>query len=242
MASRLKEFLSTPAGCDGGNIEGNNWLFAIEHGGEANLSNYDDLIVDPNHGSVSQDNVSAFVSAYPFNQRIAKFEAAKHARPVRDYLSFAVEVGMFTENSQYYKGNVGGFAFRFDDQESFKDSADKLGVSSKEELKSIEIEVRESMFQRWVRDNKPNSVCCFGTSDANRFIRAFSDKSENPDCWKKLCGFWYYAEIIHDGSTAFFILPHPTARFGNGMTSDDRIAEFGAMARDTMMEAGLHIF
>jgi len=242
MRSRLEAFLKTPAGCDGGNIQGNNWLFAIEYGGEADLSDYDNLVVDHKHGSISKGYVSNFISSYPFNQRIAKFETVKHGRPIEEYLDFAVEVGMFTDSSQYYKGNIGGLGFRFDDQDSFQASSEKLGISSKEELKELEIEIREKMFQGWVRENRPNSICCFGTSDSNRFIRAFSDKPENSECWRKLCGFWFYSEIVRDGSTALFILPHPTARFGNGMTTDSRITEFATLVRNTMIDAGLEIF
>ncbi|CAN5244674.1 hypothetical protein BH24PSE2_BH24PSE2_20340 [soil metagenome] len=241
MTSLLEAYLNTPAGCDGGNINGRNWLFAIEYGGEAQLADYDDLVVDPAHGCVPDEEVATFISAWPFNQRIAKFEAVKHRRPIKDYLEFAVEEHMFTANSQYYKGNVGGLGFRFDDQASFEAVGMKLGIAKKSDLKVLEINVRERMFQRWVTDSRPSSVCCFGTSDAARFIRAFSDRPEQPHCWNALEGFRYYSDIILDGDTAFFVLPHPTARFGNGMTSDSRIEAFGNMVRTTMLEAGVEI-
>jgi len=76
----LIEYLRTPAGCDGGNINGNNWLFSIEYGGDAQVSDFDNLVIDVNHGFVPEDEVSKFIDDYPFNQRIAKFEAVKHGR------------------------------------------------------------------------------------------------------------------------------------------------------------------
>lgn len=63
MKSRLEAFLNTPAGCDGGNIQGKNWLFAIEYGGEADLSDYENLVVDQNHGSIPKNQVSKFISS-----------------------------------------------------------------------------------------------------------------------------------------------------------------------------------
>jgi len=241
MKSLLEAYLNTPAGCDGGNIRGKNWLFAIEYGGQAKLSDYDELLVDPTHGFVPDAEVEQFINAYPFNQRIAKFEAVKHGRPIGEYLEFATEVAMFTASSQYYKGNVGGLQFKFDDQASFEQVGQKLGIATKEELKAFEIATREKMFQRWVSENRPNCIVCFGTTDASRFFRAFSDQPENPRRWGVLEGLRYYSDVFLDKQTAFFILPHPTARYGNGMSTPQRIESYGQMVRRTMVEAGLEI-
>ena len=238
----LEAYLNTPSGCDGGNIAGNNWIFAIEHGGKANLSDYDNLKIDHEHGAVPDDEVAKFIDAYPFNQRIAKFEAIKHGWAIEDYLAFSLRSAIFTRNSQYYKGNIGGLQFQFDDQKSYEEIGSKIGIQTKEELKSFEIEIREKMFQRWTIENNPNCIICVGTSDASRFIRAFSDRQESSECWSNLEGFNYYSEIIREGKTAFFILPHPTARFGNGMTNDHRIEIYAKMVRSTMLNSGLNIY
>ncbi|MFV2058393.1 MAG: hypothetical protein ACC707_18155 [Thiohalomonadales bacterium] len=56
----LIKYLRTPAGCDGGNINGNNWLFSIEYSGTAQASDYDNLVIDANHGFVPEEEVAKF--------------------------------------------------------------------------------------------------------------------------------------------------------------------------------------
>lgn len=216
----LIEYLKTPAGCDGGNINGNNWLFSIEYGGEAHVSDYENLVVDNNHSSISENEIAKFIDGYPFNQRIAKFEAVKHGHKIEEYLSFSVKEKIFSSSSEYYKGNIGGLQFKHDDHGSFEEIGKILNIRTKDELKQIEIECRANMFQEWVLKNSPTSLCCFGTTDSKRFIQAFSDIDDNPSKWKKLDGFYYYHDIVNKGKTNLFILPHLTAKYGQGLTKE----------------------
>lgn len=238
---RFCAYLKTPAGCDGGNIAGNNWIFAIEYGGETNIEDYQELVVDHRHGCVPDDRVQEFIEAYPFNRRIAQFEAAKHGRPVESYREFAQEVAMFTKASEYYKGNIGGLQFAHDDDQHFEPIGHLLGLQSKAQLKDIEAATRSAMFQKWVKTYSPNCICCFGTGDADRFFRAFSDVEEKPEQWSRLEGFRYYHGIINQGKTNLFILPHPTAKYGQGLTEPTRLSVYGEMVRQTMFSNGFQV-
>jgi hypothetical protein len=112
---------------------------------------------------------------------------------------------------------------------------------SKEQLKELEISVRAEMFQRWVKDYSPSCICCFGIGTSERFFKAFSDIDEKPDNWRKLEGFGYYHDVINGGKTNLFIIPHPTAKFGQGLTNDTRIKAYGEMVRETMVENGFNV-
>lgn len=241
VVEKLIKYLKTPAGCDGGNIDGSNWLFSIEYGGDAQLTDYENLVVDDSHGFVPDSDVAKFSNDCRFNQNLAKFEAVRHGWDISEYSKFAEKEEMFTRSSEYYKGNVGALQFKHDNQESYSDVGTILGIQSKEELKTLEIEHRAPMFQKWVRDHVPSFVCCFGTSDIRRFIKAFSDSNEKSSSWRKLEGYYYYHDVVNSGRTNLFVLPHLTAQFGNGLTNDSRIEEYAKMVRNTIIRNGFRI-
>ena len=240
--SEIVRYLSSPVGCDGGNIAGKNWLFAIEYGGKPDIDDYKVLKPQVGHWSIPEHEVLEFVEACKFNQRAAKFEAVKHGYPVSEYISFAETVGLYTANSEYYKGNVGGFCFPKDNEAHYKEFACLLGLKTKQELKELEIEVRAEMFQSWVREFQPNCICCFGSGDVQRFFKAFSDLPLEAADRNKLDGYNYYKKLVNNGKTMLFVMPHLTADFGNGMTNDSIISSYGAMVRDEMERNGLTIF
>jgi hypothetical protein len=130
---------------------------------------------------------------------------------------------------------VGAFNFPHDDRESFEPYKELIGLSSKQELKRLEIDVRAEMFQEWLHKQRPSCLICFGTGDSDRFLRAFSDRTGSREGWHRLEGLRYYHSIVNGGRTSLFILPHLTAPFHQGLTSDYRLTAFGDRVRATMI-------
>lgn len=238
----LKRFLATPAGCEGGNISGNNWLFGIEYGGKATVEHYHNPKINKGHKSRGRGEIGTFINKYPYNQRIAKLEAVIHGWKIEDYTRFAIEVGMASKEGEYYLGNLGAIGFRYDDEESFRPIGEFLGLASKKELKEIEIGIRSPIFRGWLVEYNPNCICCFGTSNGSRFTQVFTGEKAYADHWSKLDRSWYYHDVINQGKTNLFILPHPSAGGGWGLSSHHKIQTFGDMIRKTMITGGFNIF
>jgi hypothetical protein len=238
----LKKYLATPAGCEGGNISGNNWMFGIEYGGKTTIDDYQNLTIDHNHKSRDRDNVGTFVNDYPYNQRITKLAAVVHGWDIADYTKFAIETGMTSKEGEYYLGNLGAVGFRYDDEKSFNQIGMFLGLSSKQELKEIEVAIRSVMFSNWLAEHSPNCICCFGTSNGSRFTEVFAGEKAKANHWMKLDRNWYYHDVINDGRTNLFILPHPSAGGGWGLSSHHKIQVYGEMIKKTMMSGGFNIY
>ena len=238
----LIEYLKTPAGCEGGNIKGKNWLFGLEYGGTATSDNYQNLKISHRHNFYDYDEAAKIMDAYPYNQRLAKLEAAKHGWQVENYKMFISNSKMLTSDGQYYFGNLGAIGMAHDTEEHFFSIKHILGLNSKEELKQLEVDVRSELFQSWIEGHTPNCICCFGSTNAHRFIKTFTGKNGDRSCWNKLDGLRYYHQLINQGKTNLFVLPHPTPRGPHGLISNERIQIFGYMIHEKMVKNGFTIF
>ena len=239
---KLKDYLATPAGCVGGNIAGKNWLFGIEFGGKAELVHYQNLTIDHAHKYWKQEDIGTFTNSYAYNQRIAKFEAVKHGWAIEDYTDFAIQASMLNKEGEYYRGNIGAVGFKHDNETTFEEIGKYLGLESKQQLKDIEDSSRSPMFRKWLAEYNPNCICCFGSTSAARFVKIFTTEPTKSDCWRKLDRNWYYHDVINQGKTNLFVLPHPTAGGGQGLSSHHKIQIFGKMVRDTMIAGGFEVF
>lgn len=100
------QWIQSPTGCDGGNIDGSIWFFGIEWGGNFHQIKPPTLSVDLKHRSIEGELRRNFPNAYPYNTKITKLYAAMLGYSADQYKEVFHATNMFAKDSDTYKGNI----------------------------------------------------------------------------------------------------------------------------------------
>lgn len=235
---KIVDWLKSPLGCDGGNIDGSIWFFGLEYGGmEQSLSWLQDEAMQE-HAHVGKDYRERFPNAFPYNTKLCKLYAAMLGRSLHDYSSVFEETYMFgrpgtVPASDTYKGNIYVCAFPEENEEHFTEEFQTaFECKTKEEYKALHRTHRFPMLRAWVKEHNPKVIVCFGISYPADFVRAFHDASGDCEFMTNESGENVRAMwgMINDNKTLLIIVPF-LGRFPSSLQSDAQLQEAGEIIR-----------
>ena len=249
MASeRFIDWIQTPIGCDGGNINGSTWFFGIEYGGsEKSLEWIDKDEIDRDHSFIGGTYRETFPDDYQYNTKLVKLYSSMLGVAIERYIDVFRVTNMFGECgeeqpvSDTYKGNM--FTLAFPD---IKDSrftskfVESTGCTNKEEYRQAHRDYRFPVLRSWVEQHSPKVIVCFGTSDHIRrdYIRAFYD-ADGDKCRLKseqVEDVSIYHAKINDNRTLLIVVPF-IAYYANCLNSDKRIRAVGRKIRGLAIDS-----
>jgi len=249
MASeRFKEWIQTPIGCDGGNINGATWFFGIEYGGsEKSLEWIDKDKIDMDHSFIDGAYRENFPDAYQYNNKLVKLYSSILGIAIERYIDVFRITNMFGECgedepvSDTYKGNIFTLAFPdIKDSRFTSEFIEATGCSNKEKYRQLHRDFRFPILRSWVGHHSPKVIVCFGTSDhiLRDYIRAFYDADGNRNRLKleRVEDVSVYYANINDNKTLLIVVPF-IAYYANCLNSDKRIRAVGRKIRGLAIDS-----
>ncbi|MFT5297803.1 MAG: hypothetical protein ACI9YH_003842 [Colwellia sp.] len=258
---KLKEWVASYAGCDGGSPDkssiwfvGIEWGFAKDKG--QNDKEHDKSVADYHQGSMlesikngyAQPDADTFIMGenidYPFGRNAGKLIAAVKGHTVDNYKIVAEN----TSDTDIFKLNLYPVALPKDhDNLWIKFNLESLtGLKNKQDYRDYCKEHRFPFFRQEFRNHAPQLILCTGTSYVEQFSKCFvgideisdlhsekiTDVSTNNNKPRTL--FWKW--VSQD--TLFVAVPFMTN--AAGLNSHSLLQQFGDRIKKIMDEGNIH--
>ncbi len=235
------------AGIDGGNIAGPIWFCGIEHGGVADIKNFDFKPVDKTK-SWEDETARNENFKHQFDQKALKLYAALLGEKVDGYKSIDKVKRAFAPGSDVFKLNLYPLAFKNTDNGHWgNDFLETIGIPTKEIYRAWCQNNRFKLFRDIVskNDHSLRLIICAGVGHQMEFLMAFGSESDIhakmkesriPDPDNKITkGLPFYWIILNNKRTVLAVVPF-FGHWKNCLNSDKRIEVFADEIRKVCTE------
>lgn len=175
MKSDFEQWAIQYSGGDGGNIDGNIWLFGIEYGAPKDRKerfSFDDSSSPSEWPSENQDDYLSYFNQH--NTKAIKLLTVLANQPLNEYKSYAWSNRIFCSQSNYFKFNLFPLPFKTISVAEW-DSVwiSRTGFNSKPEYTDWCRKYRFPVIKSWFDKHNPELVIANGLTFRDDFCSAF---------------------------------------------------------------------
>ena len=187
---KIRDYLASYRGIDGGNPNAPVWICGIEHGGKSDKG-VPDLSAESNPGSWTEQFKQKFkdFSTWPYHQKVAKLMVAlRRNHPGSDqhdsvdgWRKYLAEE-LYVLEGETFKLNLFPLASpRDNDDKWFDDYGARIGMTIKDEYRELCRGARFDFLRRLREHHRPRLVLGTGRMYRNDFANAFGFSGTRPE-------------------------------------------------------------